>query len=193
ARVVPIDDDLRQVISLYLDSRKRHFPHDDAADPGAPLLVDHDGRALARHQAQYLVRRFFERAGVPGAARRGTATLLLRHSYASNAVEEGVDADELRRRLGDRSMATVRRHTARPHLREPEGATARRYAERGRRLERQREDIATRMEELAARIREFRVPGDFPFAPYDSPGGSAGSPGDSSDLRGGEGLAPPAR
>ncbi|MBV9255523.1 MAG: site-specific integrase [Actinobacteria bacterium] len=191
ARVVPIDDDLRQVISLYLDSRKRHFPHDDVADPGAPLLVDHDGRALARHQAQYLVRRFFERAGVPGAARRGTATLLLRHSYASNAVEEGVDADELRRRLGDRSMATVRRHASSAHLRGGSIGPARRYAEQGQRLEEQRENIAARMERLAARIREFGQPYDVPFGAYDPPGGSAPSGPGSSELRGGEGMAPP--
>jgi integrase/recombinase XerD len=157
ARAVAIDPSAEGVFDLYLQSRARRFPAHDVHDPTAALLVDHAGRALARHQAQYLVRRLYERAGVMDAQRRGAATLALRHAYASEAADRGLSLAELQEALGDRSKATARRHLQAARLfMPPLDVRARVLEERAQRVAAQREEVALRMELLAARLRGYR-------------------------------------
>jgi integrase/recombinase XerD len=156
-RLVAIDAAVEDVLELYLRSRARRFPSHDARDHASPLLVDHLGRRLARHQAQYLVRRLYERAGVIGPDRRGAATLALRHAYASEAADRGVSLVDLQQALGDRSRATARRHLQAARLfMPPLDVRARELEERAHRVAAQREEIALRMELLAARLRGYR-------------------------------------
>jgi DNA-binding transcriptional MerR regulator len=91
------------------------------------------------------------------AQRRGAATLALRHAYASDAADRGLSLAELQEALGDRSKATARRHLQAARLfMPPLDVRARVLEERAQRVAAQREEVALRMELLAARLRGYR-------------------------------------
>jgi integrase/recombinase XerC len=153
ARSIPLDAGLDAVLGRYLASRERRFPAEDRSDRRAPLFVDHEGSPLARHQAQYLVRRLYERAGLSADAPDGALVRALRHSFATSAVARGVGVAELQELLGHRSAATTRRHVraASAELDDGEGVDR-----RGRRLTAQSDLLARKRVDLEQRLHALR-------------------------------------
>ena len=153
ARAIPLDAELDHVLERYLASRRDLFPGDEPGH-GAPLFVDHEGRPLARHQAQYLVRRLYERAGLSADAPDGSLVRALRHAFAANAVSQGVGVTELQELLGHRSAATTRRHVRAAQGELGDGAESDR---RQRELKAREKELGRKREELQQRLSTLRA------------------------------------
>jgi integrase len=136
------------------------FPAQVRSNGRAPLFVDHEGRPLARHQAQYLIRRLYERAGLSADAPDGALVRALRHAFAADAVSRGVGVAELQGLLGHRSAATTRRHVraARVKLGDGDGVDRREreLTARGGQLSRKRDELDQRLSALRAGQRDGR-------------------------------------
>ena len=109
-RTIPIEHDLESLIDHYLGSRAERHGDDALDDCKAPLFVHYDGTRLTNARVQYLLERIYERAGLRAAVPKGALVHALRHTFASQAVEYGVDVVELRDILGHASLATTSRY-----------------------------------------------------------------------------------
>lgn len=71
--------------------------------PSTRLLVTKDGRALADHRVRYFLKKAVKQSGI--AKRISSHTL--RHSYATNLMEQGLDVRVIQGLLGHRSLKTT--------------------------------------------------------------------------------------
>ncbi len=71
--------------------------------PSTCLLVTKDGRPLADHRVRYYLKRAVKKSGI--AKRISCHTL--RHSYATNLMEQGLDVRVIQGLLGHRSLKTT--------------------------------------------------------------------------------------
>lgn len=78
------------------------------ADPASALFVRANGDALTLVALNYVVGRWFRRAGVPEP--HGSLVYALRHTYATLLSESGVEIEELQRLLGHRDLSTTGRY-----------------------------------------------------------------------------------
>ena len=120
-RHLPIEAALVEVLGDYLDSRATRFPATvkrrsvrggplNSWAPSAPLFVGPEGNRITRGTLQYRILRAFRRAGVDGDRARGALTHGLRHSFATELANSGVNVYQLMKLLGHESMATSQRY-----------------------------------------------------------------------------------
>lgn len=120
-RHLPIEAALVGVLEDYLDSRATRFPATVKRRsarggrlswwaPSAPLFVGPDGNRITRGTLQYRILRAFRRAGVDSDRARGALTHGLRHSFATELANSGVNVYQLMKLLGHESMATSQRY-----------------------------------------------------------------------------------
>jgi site-specific recombinase XerD len=109
-RAIPVEPALEALLDRYLESRVERHGADVVEDPAAPLFVHYNGTRLTRGRVQYTVEKIYERAGLRAAVPKGALVHALRHTFASQAVEYGVDVVELRDILGHASLATTSRY-----------------------------------------------------------------------------------
>jgi site-specific recombinase XerD len=71
--------------------------------PRTRLLVTKDGRPLADHRVRYFLKKALKQSGI----RQRVSCHTLRHSYATNLMEQGVDVRVIQGLLGHRSLKTT--------------------------------------------------------------------------------------
>ena len=71
--------------------------------PPTRLLVTKDGRPLADHRVRYFLKKALKQSGI----RKRVSCHTLRHSYATNLMEQGVDVRVIQALLGHRSLKTT--------------------------------------------------------------------------------------
>jgi integrase/recombinase XerD len=71
--------------------------------PRTRLLVTKDGRPLADHRVRYFFKKALKQSGTP----KRVSCHTLRHSYATNLMEQGVDVRVIQVLLGHRSLKTT--------------------------------------------------------------------------------------
>jgi integrase/recombinase XerC len=120
-RHVPIETALVELLEEYLDSRATRFPSTVKRRssrssrfswwaPSSPLFVGPDGNRITRGTLQYRILRAFRRAGVDGDRARGALIHGLRHTFATELANSGVNVYQLMKLLGHESMATSQRY-----------------------------------------------------------------------------------
>ena len=120
-RRVPVELALVDILEDYLDSRAVRFPTMvkrrsslgsglAAWPPTAPLFVGSDGDRISRGTLQYRVLRAFRRAGIDGDRARGALVHGLRHTFATELANAGVNVYTLMKLLGHESMVTSQRY-----------------------------------------------------------------------------------
>ena len=71
--------------------------------PRTGLFVTKDGRPLADHRVRYFLKKALKQSGI----RKRVSCHTLRHSYATNLMEQGVDVRVIQALLGHRSLKTT--------------------------------------------------------------------------------------
>jgi site-specific recombinase XerD len=97
-RQVPLDAEVRQALSDYLDRRR-------AVVGVEHVCVNRDGKPLSTRSIQRLLRRYGRAAGL-----EGLTTQALRYVYASRVYSRSGDLKTVARRLGHRHLATTIRY-----------------------------------------------------------------------------------
>jgi integrase/recombinase XerD len=111
ARAIPVEPPLEVLLGDYLDERRERFPRHRLDDPRVPLFVRADnGQRPSRQQVQHWVDKLYRRAGVRGRVPAGALVHALRHTFATSALDHGVDVVELQELLGHSSLDTTRRY-----------------------------------------------------------------------------------
>jgi integrase/recombinase XerD len=90
-------------VEAWLRARRR-FP---GATEDAPLFCHRDGRPITTRTVQYMVDRCREAAGITAKCTPHT----LRHSFASELLEDGFNTREVQQLLGHSSVATTEAYT----------------------------------------------------------------------------------
>lgn len=101
-RMIPFGEELTTMIRLYTTLRDR-----DAGNPGGQFFVRPDGSPLYRQLVYRVVRRAFD--GNTGARRRSPH--VLRHSFATDMLNNGADLTAVQQLLGHSSLATTQIYT----------------------------------------------------------------------------------
>jgi site-specific recombinase XerD len=111
ARTIPIEAALETLLLTYLADRKERFPTHRLDHPATPLFVRADtGASPSRQQVQHWVEKIYRRAGVRAAVPEGALVHALRHTFATSALDHGIDVVELQELLGHSSLDTTRRY-----------------------------------------------------------------------------------
>ncbi|MBM3685125.1 MAG: integrase [Actinobacteria bacterium] len=135
-RTVPIEDPYERLVGRYLGERATRFPSHVLDHPATPLIVRADtGDRPSRQQVQHWIDKLYRRAGIRAQVPEGALVHALRHTFATSALDHGVDVVELQELLGHASLDTTRRYleATGARLREavrahPATATVRRFA-----------------------------------------------------------------
>ena len=104
-RAIPVEPELDEVITLYLDSRTARQAG-RAPARNDPLFAGRDGGPLGRGALQYLVGRAYREAAVGAQVPQGALVHALRHTFATRLAEDGASAAEIMRLLGHASLTT---------------------------------------------------------------------------------------
>ncbi|MFT7600628.1 MAG: site-specific recombinase XerD [Acidimicrobiales bacterium] len=107
-RTVPLEPEVEELLTIYLESRLRRFPGRIAAD--APLFVNNKGEVMGRGGLQYLIEQLYREAGIRTRVPAGALVHALRHTFATNLAHNGASGTELQRLLGHESLATTQRY-----------------------------------------------------------------------------------
>jgi integrase/recombinase XerC len=118
---VPVEPALVDTLEDYLDSRTVRFPATakrssrfgsglGAWPPTAPLFVGSGGEPFSRGTLQYRVLQAFRRAGIDADRARGALVHGLRHTFATELANAGVNIYALIKPLGHESMRTSQRY-----------------------------------------------------------------------------------
>jgi site-specific recombinase XerD len=97
-RRVPLNGDVRQALQAYLAARP--------AFSTPVLFVSRTGSPLSARDVQRLVAELARRAGIPGRV----TPHVLRHTFATRALEKGADVAAVAALLGHESIATTSRY-----------------------------------------------------------------------------------
>jgi site-specific recombinase XerD len=140
ARTIPIEADLETLLDLYLEERRDRFPRQRLSQPRTPLFVRADnGERPSRQQVEGWIDKLYRRAGIRNQVPAGALVHALRHTFATSALDHGIDVVELQELLGHSSLDTTRRYldATAAGLRQaianhPAQAALRRFAQSGR-------------------------------------------------------------
>jgi integrase/recombinase XerD len=108
-RSLPLDTATLDSIKAYLD-RARPFLTRNAQDPEVdkgPLVVNQRGQRLTRQGFWLIMKGLVRDAGLPAIM----TPHMLRHSFATHQIGEGLALEELRQLLGHASIATTQIYT----------------------------------------------------------------------------------
>lgn len=110
-RTIPIESSFEELIERYLADRVARFPRHRLDRPDTPLFVRADtGEAPSRQQVQHWVDKLYRRAGIRAKVPTGALVHALRHTFATSALDHGIDVVELQELLGHSSLETTRRY-----------------------------------------------------------------------------------
>jgi integrase/recombinase XerC len=110
-RTVPVEDAYERVVTTYLRERAERFPTHALDHPATPLFVRSDtGARPSRQQVQHWIDKLYRRAGMRAQIPEGALVHALRHTFATSALDHGVDVVELQELLGHASLDTTRRY-----------------------------------------------------------------------------------
>ena len=110
-RTIPVEGVFEELLDVYLKERSQRFPRQRLDNPMTALIVRADnGERPSRQQVQYWVDRLYRRAGIRARVPRGALVHALRHTFATSALDNGVDVVELQELLGHSSLDTTRRY-----------------------------------------------------------------------------------
>ena len=136
----PSRPSLETLLGLYLDERRERFPRQRLGQPRTPLFVRADnGLRPSRQQVEGWIDKLYRRAGIRNQVPAGALVHALRHTFATSALDHGIDVVELQELLGHSSLDTTRRYldATAAGLRQaianhPAQAALRRFAQAGR-------------------------------------------------------------
>lgn len=103
-RIIPFGDELKEMIEHYRKLRE-HIPYDSRADL---LFVRPNGEPLYRQLVYRVVNKALSEASVSSAKR---SPHILRHSFATDMLNNGADLNAVQKLLGHESLATTQRYT----------------------------------------------------------------------------------
>lgn len=109
-RRVPVPPETHRLVCEYLKERRERFAVD--LKPSDPLFVDRRNVPLADYQVHYLLRKLFARAGVE-IPNGGAMAHSLRHGWATQALEAGVDLVSISSVLGHARLDTTQVYLSR--------------------------------------------------------------------------------
>ena len=110
-RTIPVEGVYEELLARYLEDRRDRFPRHRLEDPRTALFVRADnGERPSRQQVEYWVDKLYRRAGIRARVPRGALVHALRHTFATSALDNGVDVVELQELLGHSSLDTTRRY-----------------------------------------------------------------------------------
>lgn len=104
-RSLPLDESTTASIRVYLDQARPFLTRN--APGQAALIVNQRGQRLTRQGFWLIMKSLVRDAGLPPAI----TPHMLRHSYATHRIGEGLDLEELRQLLGHASIATTQIYT----------------------------------------------------------------------------------
>lgn len=107
-RTVPLEPEVEEIISTYIESRLRRFP--GRIGPEDALFVANNGEPMKRGALQYLVDQLYREAGIRTKVPAGALVHALRHTFATSLARNGASGTELQRLLGHESLATTQRY-----------------------------------------------------------------------------------
>lgn len=102
-RIIPFGIELSKMIAHY-----RILRADIVGDGCQPFFARHDGREMSRRQVYTVVHDALTAADVASAKR---SPHVLRHSFATDMLNNGADLNAVQRLLGHASLATTQRYT----------------------------------------------------------------------------------
>lgn len=108
-RELALPDVVTTSLLHYLEDRAAKLGR---AGPASALFVRPSGDPLTTVGLNYVVGRWFRRAGVPEP--HGSLVYVLRHTYATLLSESGVEIGELQHLLGHRRLSTTGRYVRKP-------------------------------------------------------------------------------
>ena len=103
-RVIPIADPLADLLKAYLDERDRLEP---APGRGTPLLVKNSGEPVLRRTVQRLVAHYLGTV----TSQRKRSPHVLRHTFATHLLNNGADANSVRKSLSRAGLAATQLYT----------------------------------------------------------------------------------
>ena len=110
-RSIPVEASYEQLLGIYLSERQDRFPRHRLDHPASPLFVRADnGERPSRQQVQYLIEKLYRRAAIRSQVPKGALVHALRHTFATSALDHGIDVVELQELLGHSSLDTTRRY-----------------------------------------------------------------------------------
>lgn len=110
-RTIPIEAPYEDLVDRYQRSRADRFPRHRLDHPATVLFVRADtGTAPSRQQVQHWIDKLYRRAGVRAQVPEGALVHALRHTFATSALDHGIDVVELQELLGHASLETTRRY-----------------------------------------------------------------------------------
>jgi integrase/recombinase XerD len=104
-RSLPLDHVTLDSIRTYLDQGRRFLTRN--AHTEAALVVNQRGQRLTRQGFWLIMKGLVREAGLPAIM----TPHMLRHSFATHQIDEGLDLEQLRQLLGHASIATTQIYT----------------------------------------------------------------------------------
>lgn len=105
-RAIPIDDFTIKSVKNYLYNFRKIY------EDFEPLFVNMYGNRLSRQGFWKILRHYANKAGIEKTVTPHT----LRHSFAANLIENGVDVDKVQKMLGHSDKSTTELYVERIHL-----------------------------------------------------------------------------
>jgi integrase/recombinase XerD len=104
-RTIPVHLEAAAVVATYQTERAERLR---PPRPRDPLLVRHDGTPFTPAAMRRLVERWFTRAGVGRSP--GAVVHALRHTFATDLLDQGATIAEVQRLLGHETLEATRRY-----------------------------------------------------------------------------------
>jgi len=103
-RIVPINEDTRMLIKLYLDERQLHF---EGRETDPYLFLNKSGKKISRVQIWKDIKKVAKQAGI----KKNIYPHIFRHTFATHLLNGGADLKSISEMLGHSSLTTTQIYT----------------------------------------------------------------------------------
>jgi integrase/recombinase XerD len=103
-RILPFDDETRQILATYLEEGRPHLVKDEGE---TALFLNHRGQQLTRQGLWLIIKAYARKADLTA----GVTPHTLRHSFAAHKLESGADLQRVQQLLGHANISTTQIYT----------------------------------------------------------------------------------